>query len=395
MRVPCWLSPLIALIPVVPPLYFVSLGALPQLRGLSQGARWVLLIFTLSQFLAALFTPNPPLSLALASARTLLILSFISAGVYLRDSRRLLPLLWGEVVILLSAWAYTLLTQGMHGVLERLGHPYYYVVSLGLVGVIVIWLALFWRGAAPWWRWLTGALGLITLVASGSRGPLLALIVGTTVALALSGRKRARSGLMLGLGLLGALAYAASRPEVPSNPLGRFLQSQVSGRQYVWQDAYAGWRTSPLGGVGPYQGGPYLTYLFKSGCELNPSLSRNHIECPQEAKRFYGVWLIAHNAWLHWLLETGLIGTLGMSALYAYGLYGAWHRRDPLPAALLFGYTAMNMVDVVIALPSPHIGELFWTALGLSLLPAKDAATKLPASTAAPADPATDLVSAH
>ena len=60
----------------------------------------------------------------------------IAAGVYLRDSRNLRPLLWGQLVIFATAWGYTLLTQGFAGVQERLGHPYYYVVSLGLVRLL-------------------------------------------------------------------------------------------------------------------------------------------------------------------------------------------------------------------------------------------------------------------
>lgn len=390
---PRWLTPVLALIPVVPPLYLLAFGALGRLRTLNKVARWMLLAFVLSQVLAALLSPNPLVSVVATAARTLFILAMVAAGVYLQDSRRLLPLLWGELVIMVSAWAYTLHTQGLHGVLERLGHPYYYVVSLGLVGVVSIWLALFWRGGARWWRWLAGLAGLATLLASGSRGPLLALVMGTGVAVALTGRKQVRNGLLLGLVLLGGLVYVASRPNVPSNPVGRFLERQVSGRNYVWQDAYAGFQTSPMGGVGPYQGGPYLNYLFKDGCHLNPSLDRNNIQCPEQMTKLYGIWLIAHNAWLHWLLETGIIGTLGMTALYLYGLYCAYRRRDPLCLAILFGYTAINMVDVLIAVPTPHLAELFWAALGLSIAPAnpaalaKDAKATLPIHTPVPLNP--------
>lgn len=385
---PRWLAPLIALVPVLPPLYLLAFGALGYLRQLGSAARWVLLAFVLSQLLAALFTPSPLVSLGTTAARSLFVLALVAAGAYLQDSRRLRPLLWGEIAILLSAWAYTLVTQGLHGVLERLSHPYYYTVSLGLVGVLTIWLALFWRGGGQWWRWAAGLLGFATLLASGSRGPLLALVFGTALAFIATRRKRARNALLVALALLMGLAYLASRPGVPSNPVGRFIQGQDSGRSFVWQDAWAGFNTSPIGGVGPYQGGPYLTYLFKDGCQLNPSLERNHIDCPPNVKKWYGVWLIAHNAWLHWLLETGLLGTLGMGALYGYGLYSAYRKRDPLPIAILFGYTAMNMVDVVIALPTPHLGELFWVTLGLSLpQSARDSGATPPVHTAARTDP--------
>ncbi len=366
---PRWIAPVIALIPVLPPLYLLAFAALGSLRRLGAVARWILLAFIATQLTAALLSPNPLVSLGAATARTALILALIAAGVYLQDSRTLRPLLWGEVVILLSAWAYTLVTQGLSGVLQRLGHPYYYVVSLGLVGVLTIWLALFWRGGALWWRWLVGLLGLVTWLASGSRGPLLALLLGTGVAFVLTGRRQARNWLLIGTAALLGVAYLAGRPGVPSNPVSRFVQKQSSGRNFVWQDAYAGFRTSPLGGVGPYQGGPYLTYLFKDGCHLNPSLDANNVQCPQNLTNFYGVWLIAHNAWLHSLLETGLVGVLGLCGLYTYGLYCVYRRRDPLSIAIMFGYTAMNMVDVIIAVPSPHLAELWWTVLGISMAP--------------------------
>ena len=85
--------------------------------------------------------------------------------------------------------------------------------------------------------------------------------------------------------------------------------------------------------------------------------------------RWSSVWQIAHNAWLHWLLETGVIGTLGLVAVMGYALWRAALIGDPLLLAVLYGFTAMNVVDVVIALPSQHFAELWWAALGLSLVP--------------------------
>ena len=149
------MSWLIALTPVFPPLYLAAFGALGHLQTLPLTARYLLLFFASTQLVAALFTPRPLLSLGLAAARTLLILAMIAAGVYLRESRNLRPLLWGQLVIFGTAWGYTLLTQGWAGIQERLGHPYYYVVSLGLVAVMALWITVFWRGGG-WWRWPVG-----------------------------------------------------------------------------------------------------------------------------------------------------------------------------------------------------------------------------------------------
>lgn len=358
------MSWLIALIPVFPPLYLAALGALGQLRTLPLAARQVLFFFASTQLIAALFTPRPLLSLGLAAARTLLILAMIAAGVYLRDSRNLRPLLWGQLVIFATAWAYTLSTQGWAGVQDRLGHPYYYVVSLGLVAVVALWITVFWRGGG-WWRWPAGGLALLTLLAAGSRGALLALGVGSLAALAFVGRERRWWALLPGALVLG-LAALTTTLDIPFKPIERLLNDQTSGREYVWADAYAAWQTSPLGGVGAYQGGPYLTYLYKDGCQLTPTLEATQVTCPAWLSGLSSAWLIAHNAWLHWLLETGGIGLAGLVAVYGYGLWAAARSRDPLLIAVLFGYTVMNVVDVVIAVPSQHFAELWWAALGIS-----------------------------
>lgn len=364
---PRWVSWLIALVPIFPPLYLAALGCLGQLRTLPLAARSVLFFFAATQLVAALFTPRPLLSLGLTAGRTLLILAMIAAGVYLRDSRNLRPLLWGQLVIFATAWGYTLATQGFAGVQERLGHPYYYIVSLGLVAVVALWLVVFWKGGARWWRWPAGLLALATFLAAGSRGPLLALGVGSLAALAFGGRQR-RWWVLAPAALVLALSAATTTWKLPLEPVERLLNDQTSGREYVWRDAVLGWQTSPVGGVGPYQGGPYLTYLFKDGCQLTPTLQRNKIECPESLSRWSSVWLIAHNAWLHWLLESGVLGTLGLLAVMGYALWRAILLGDPLTLALLYGFTAMNVVDVVIALPSQHFAELWWAGVGLVLV---------------------------
>lgn len=154
---------------------------------------------------------------------------------------------------------------------------------------------------------------------------------------------------------------------IPFKPVERLLNDQTSGREFVWRDAVQGWQTSPVGGVGPYQGGPYLTYLFKDGCQLTPTLARNDVACPDGLSRWSSVWLIAHNAWLHWMLETGVVGTLGLLSVMGYALWRAALMGDLLIVAVLYGFTAMNVVDVVIAVPSQHFAELWWVGVGLSL----------------------------
>ena len=190
--------------------------------------------------------------------------------------------------------------------------------------------------------------------------------------------------MVVPLGVVAAVILVVSALQLKFAPILRLLDDQTSGRNFVWADAYAAWQTSPIGGVGAYQGGPYLTYLFKGGCQLNPVLAANQINCPEWLSSFSGLWLIAHNAWLQWLMETGVVGLSGLLLIYGYGLWAAARSRDPLLIAVLFGYTAMNFVDVVIAVPSPHFAELWWVALGISVWRVPDAAAERRGS-AAPA----------
>ncbi len=141
---------------------------------------------------------------------------------------------------------------------ECLGHLYYYysVASLGLLTFIPLWITLYWKGGA-------GATVAALAFQRGKRRPW-ALLPAVTIVLA---------------------ATLSTRLDIPLQPVERLLNDQTSGREYVWRDAVQGWQTAPIGGVGPYQGGPYLTYLFKDGCQLTPTLKRNKISCPDALSR--------------------------------------------------------------------------------------------------------------
>lgn len=361
---PRWVPWLIALTPVVPPLYVAAFGALGRLRELPVLLQRVLMFYVAAQLLAAVFTPSPLLSVPLAGARALLILAMIAAGVYLRDARTLRPMVWGYLIVFATAWAFSLIEIGPQAIQSRLGHPFYYIVSLGLLGVIALWMIVSWKGASPWWRFPAGAFALATIIAAGSRGPLLALAVGALAAVA-AGSYRYLRALAL-LAVIGAAAFGLVPQLRNLNPLERLATINLSGRDEVWQGAIHAFRASPLGGQGPYQLGPYLTYLYKDGCHLNPTLEQAGYTCPAWLERFSGAWLIAHNAFLHSLGEAGIIGTLGLGALFLAGAVAVWRTRNGLLLSIFWGFTAMNFVDVVTTVPSPHFAELFWVVVGIA-----------------------------
>jgi len=191
------------------------------------------------------------------------------------------------------------------------------------------------------------------------------LVVGALMALLASGR-RYLGGLAVGGGLAAAAYVAISLGQnVPA--LQRLLSLNLSGRDRVWQGALNAIRSHPWGGVGPYQLGPWLGYLYKRGCNLWAGAAHLGLGCPSWLEPFYGAWLIAHNLLLHSLGETGVVGTTGYFALLALIGYAAVRSRKPLLVAIFFGYLAMSLVDNPMAVPSLHLAEVFWVAGGMAL----------------------------
>jgi len=355
---------LIALVPVFPPLYLAAFAALRYWRALGPLARGAALVYLGSQLAAALLAPDPLVSLALALVRGLFVVALLLAGVRLADPRWLHYLLVGLTVVYLLAFWTSLDAFGAQFLARRLVHPYYTTVSIGLAGAVGVLLALDGR-ARWWWKLPVAALALAALAFSGSRGALAVLVVGVLAAAAVRDRR-----YLWGLGAAGGLAglgyfLLASGERVTA--LTRLFSLNPNGRDVIWERAYAAFAQHPWGGVGPYQLGPWLVDLYKQGCNLWVGAHYLGLGCPDWLEPFYGAWLIAHNLLLHALGETGVVGTLGFLALLALVGYAAVRSREPLLAAIFFGYLAMSLVDNPMAVPSLHLAEVFWVAGGMAL----------------------------
>lgn len=317
--------------------------------------------------MSALFTPQPLLSLGLAAARTLLVFTMIAAGIYLRHSRNLRPLISGYILLFVITWVYAIFKLSPDQLLHRrLDHPYYYTVSLGLVATIAIWLLIeFWPVLRErWWFWPATLLSSATLLATQSRGALLALLAGCVGGI-LSGARRyiwPFLPVILGLSLL-----LVGRTQTLFT---RLASDDLTGRDQVWQGAILAFQDKPWGGQGPYQAGSYYWFLSNGPCQLTESLAEAGIGCPAWTERLGGAWLTAHNVILHSLAETGIIGTLGLVALLGIALWYAFRARQSFLTAAMIGYLSMSLIDVVTTGPSPHFAELFWVIVGLSF--AKD-----------------------
>ncbi len=364
---PRWLPLYLALVPVFPPLYLAGFYGLRFLGGLSPLARRALAGFLGLELLAALFTPRPLVSLLLALVRGLFVLGLLGVGIRLKDRRWLGYPLYGYAIVYLVALLVSAKVLGpalLHW--ARLVHPYYTTVSLGLAGTVGLWLAFSVRELPKGVRVFAGGLAFAVLLLAGSRGAVLALLVGVAAAAAFGGARYARAlgGVGLGLGL--ALFLAESERRVGA--ITRLLNlKNLSGRDKVWEGAVAAFQAHPLGGAGPYQLGPYLEHLYRSGCHLWVAAERLGLRCPDWLAPFYGAWLIAHNLLLHALGETGVLGTLGWLLLYLLVGYATVRARDPLLAAIFAGYLTMSLVDNPTLVPSLSLAEFFWVAMGMAL----------------------------
>lgn len=355
---------LIALVPVFPPLYLAAFAALRYWRALGPLARGVVLFYLGTQLAAALLAPDPLASVPLALVRGLFVVALVLAGVRLADLRWLHYLLAGLAVVYLLAFWTSYDAFGAQFLARRLVHPYYTTVSIGLAGAVGVLLALDWRGPA-WLRLGVGLLALAALAFSGSRGAMAVLVVGLVLWFAVHFRRVAWAAVVAGVAAAGVYVAATLGQHIPA--LARLLSLNLSGRDRVWEGALEAIQAHPWGGVGPYQLGPWLVDLYRKGCHLWQGAAVLDLGCPDWLEPFYGAWLIAHNLLLHALGETGVVGTLGFLALLALVGWAALRAREPLLAAIFFGYLVMSLVDNPMAVPSLHLAEVFWVAGGMAL----------------------------
>lgn len=364
---PRWLKVYLALVPVFPPLYLAGFYGLKFLKGLSPLTRYALFGFLALELLAALLSPRPLISLILALLRGLFILGLIGIGIWFRDSQKLGYLLYGYTLVYLTAlwtsweaWGEWLFRWA------RFVHPYYTTVSLGLAAAVGILLAVGVRDLPRWFRMFAGAFALVVLLFAGSRGALLTLFVGAMAA-AMVGGGRFLKAVGLG-GLAVGIAWFLAESERKIGAITRILNiKDLSGRDRIWQGAIEAFHTYPWSGTGPYQLGPFLRSVYDKGCHLWTGAERLGWQCPSWLEPFYGAWLIAHNTWLHALGETGIVGTLGWAVLYLFATYAVIKARDPLVAAIFFGFMAMGLVDNPTLVPSLSLAEVFWVAVGIAI----------------------------
>lgn len=329
--------------------------------------RWLfplLGFYTLTQVLPAVFAPEPGLALGGALLRTGLILGLLSLGAAMRQTERFRPLALGLIIVYLTALGFNVV-EGLDVFVSRLTHPYMTPITLGLAGALGIWLALFSKGHLAW-RVLLGLMATAVLIFSGSRGPLLAALVGTLTAFALQRRQQALLVLLLAGLLAGASVTVGERLGI--NLLTRLTQTDTSGRDVVWSNTLSVIRAHPLTGVGSYRLGARLTPPGEPCAIFDTYQSQDKPPtCPPWLARLGNPWLIAHNIALQQLAETGPLGLLGLMVLLTAVTVVTLMGRDPFAVAVVTGLLVATVNDNTLLVPSPFFAEVFWLVAGTQL----------------------------
>ena len=331
--------------------------------------------YALSQQLPALLAPEPLLDSALALIRTGLMFGLLGVGAALGQARWRRLIGWGLGLVYLTALLYSF-SGHLDLQVYRLAHPYMTSITLGLLGAIGIWTALF-AGGRLLWRLPLGISALLMVLLSGSRGALAAALVGCLLGW-LVGWSRQRGGrLALGLALGAVLlvggVYLGGRLDLSST--NRLGSTDTSGRDVIWYSALSVIRSAPVAGVGSYRLGTRLAPP-SGNCSLWPGPQGIAAPCPAWVSRLGQPWLIAHNISLQQLAETGPLGLAGLFMLLGVSLASALVQRDPLSVAILSGLLLASANDNTLLVPGPGLGEVFWVTAGMVLagLPARSPA---------------------
>lgn len=351
----------------LPVAYFLSPLALlgnSYLRQLPVAARLLVLIYAVFQLLPALMAPDAVAATLLALGRTALMTGMIGIGCQWATMTEVRWLGVGLALTYAVALTFSFL-EGADLWRHRLAHPYMTSVSLGLAGSVGVWFAAYAPGLARW-RWSLAVAALAVLLLSGSRGALLAGLVGLLVG-ALLKRWRIATVLLVvaALGFLALGLVGGGRTNIAA--LDRLSTTDVSGRDVVWANTLTVVRAYPWTGVGPYHLGQYIT-VPGEGCALFPGAQGDVTStCPAWLERLRNPWIIAHNGSLHQLAESGPLGLGGWALLFGTAIAVAIQRRDALGAAILIGLTVANLNDNTTLVPSPFFAEIFWIAVGVQL----------------------------
>jgi O-antigen ligase len=218
------------------------------------------------------------------------------------------------------------------------------VLALGLLSLVG--LAYGQRQGATKMRilcWLTGPLLLVTMVRTGSRGNLIALVLAlfALVMKPRSLRQNLKAGLVVLLAVI-SVAFASYQIEFVRERWERTIEDgDTAGREEIFAEAWDMFLESPMIGWGP------VNHLY----ELGPRVG-------QELRD-------PHNIYLWVLNETGVVGAIPFFAGLWFSVCCAWRARKGaqgvVPIAML-GYLLLANLK-----GSGHMDKYFWVALAYTV----------------------------
>ncbi|MFC4456258.1 O-antigen ligase family protein [Deinococcus sonorensis] len=369
----------LALLPLVPPLSVLGVISWRRVTALPLALRWLLGTAAVLLLLSSVAAARPLPGLVGGVLRVLVVGGLLLTGWQLarpgqEAAERLRPLLWGLLVVWLTALLNTALLE--HGAVwrTRLLHPFLPMVWLGIMGGVGLWLAACWRGGVWWLRWPLLLLGFAVMVLSGSRSAVAAGVVGLLAA-ALVGRVSRNFRLTVLAGLVLLLAGAALLPRLSSTSAAAAHLSQLdlNSRDLYWDEARSIAQRLPWGGSGVLQLGALARTSEENCWQEYVSAALN---CPPSVRALkdaawfqpfrYAIWQ-AHNVALQSLAESGLVGTAGLFLLLGLVTVAALAGRDPFLIATAVGYAVINLVDNATLLVGMGVADLYWLIAGMAL----------------------------
>ena len=206
---------------------------------------------------------------------------------------------------------------------------------------------------------------LVTLVFTGSRGPLLGLASGLTVVAivwAATGRHWRWLVAMLGVLLVAGVGYAGMvrmQPSWPQHPGLQHLFSKNTNelRPIIWSTALAGFRDHPLIGWGP---------------DNFEAISDVHFQPRYTCAGAYTELIdTAHSLLFEHLAATGMVGTLAFAAVWVALVLSLWraYRQRWLEArafGMLLGLSAAYLVQGQFMTDGPSSHSMLFLLLAVT-----------------------------
>lgn len=198
--------------------------------------------------------------------------------------------------------------------------------------------------------WLPFFILIGSLVATGSRGALLSLVIGIAFFLFKGGNVQTKIGLglvvVVGLGILILLTFHLY-PDSLKRIENSLIEGDTAGRDVIYIQAAKMFEEKPLTGWGP------VRYRY----ELSKRTEYKYVQRDP------------HNLGLKLLLEVGIVGFIPFFLAIGYCLWAAWKARFGLQGSL-----PLSMLVTLLMINMSHTWDnqkIFWIILAYGLVSAR------------------------